>query len=232
MDIVEPIKDFNDIQNIIRYLDKRSKMYSTIFQLGIHSGLRVSDILALNISDIKNKEYVVIHEKKTGKYKKFPLSKQLQDLLREYLKIREQNWSKDNKKPLFIGRKHCRLGRSQVYRFLNEACKFVGCKANIGTHSMRKTFGYHHYKQYNDVALLQKIFNHSSASITLRYIGILQEDIDNSYLNLRFFNIKDTENNKIKEKYKRENSVIEVLYNYCQNGGKYKDFAKMILEMA
>ena len=48
---------------------------------------------------------------------------------------------------------------------------------------MRKTFGYHHYKQYKDVVILQKIFNHSSQSITLRYIGIEQDDIDMSYQN-------------------------------------------------
>ena len=54
---------------------------------------------------------------------------------------------------------------------------------NVGTHTMRKTFGYHHYKQFNDVALLQKIFNHSSPSITMRYVGIAQEELDYSYLN-------------------------------------------------
>lgn len=46
---------------------------------------------------------------------------------------------------------------------------------------MRKTFGYHHYKQFRDVALLQTIFNHSAPSITLRYIGITQEEINKSY---------------------------------------------------
>jgi integrase len=46
---------------------------------------------------------------------------------------------------------------------------------------MRKTFGYWHYQQYHDVAMLQTIFNHSSPSITLRYIGINQDEIDKSY---------------------------------------------------
>ena len=54
-------------------------------------------------------------------------------------------------------------------------------KTRFSTHTMRKTFGYHHYKQFNDVALLQKILNHSSPSITLRYISIYQEEIDSSY---------------------------------------------------
>ena len=68
-----------------------------------------------------------------------------------------------------------------MYRFLNEACKEVGLTINIGTHSMRKTFGFFFYKQFNDIALLQKILNHSSPAITLRYIGIAQEEIDTSY---------------------------------------------------
>ena len=53
----------------------------------------------------------------------------------------------------------------------------------IGTHTMRKTFGHWHYQQYKDVAILQEIFNHSSPSVTLRYIGINQDNIDKSYMN-------------------------------------------------
>ena len=55
----------------------------------------------------------------------------------------------------------------------------------MGTHTLRKTFAYHHYKQFKDVALLQKILNHSSPSITLNYIGIAQEEIDCSYLSFK-----------------------------------------------
>ena len=48
---------------------------------------------------------------------------------------------------------------------------------------MKKTFGYFHYQQYKDVAILQEIFNHSAPSVTLRYMGINQDVIDNSYMN-------------------------------------------------
>ena len=57
------------------------------------------------------------------------------------------------------------------------------CSEEIGTHIMRKSFGYHHYQQYKDVALLQTIYNHSSPSITLKYIGINQDNIDLGYRN-------------------------------------------------
>lgn len=181
--LVEPIKGKEQVKAVEKYLESYSKRNRLIFIFGINTGLRVSDILALDISDVKNRTYVEIREKKTGKYKRFPLNEKLKKLIKEYLKEREKQYSISEGEPLFIGKKHCRLNRSQVYRFLNEACKAVGLNINVGTHTMRKTFGYHHYKQFNDIALLQKILNHSSPSITLRYIGIDQETIDISYNN-------------------------------------------------
>ena len=74
------------------------------------------------------------------------------------------------------------ISTSQAYRIIVTAGNNIGL-TEIGTHTMRKTFGYHHYQQYHDVALLQEIFNHSSPSITLRYIGISQDEIDKSYYN-------------------------------------------------
>lgn len=181
--LVEPIKGKEQVKAVEKHLEGYSKRNQLIFIFGINTGLRVSDILALDISDVKNRTYVEIREKKTGKYKRFPLNEKLKKLIKEYLKEREKQYSISEGEPLFIGKKHCRLNRSQVYRFLNEACKAVGLNINVGTHTMRKTFGYHHYKQFNDIALLQKILNHSSPSITLRYIGIDQETIDISYNN-------------------------------------------------
>ena len=87
--------------------------------------------------------------------------------------------------PLFPSRKgNGSIKRNQAYKILSEAAHAVGIKDNIGTHSMRKTFGYHAYKTGIDISILQKIFNHSCPSITLRYIGITQDDIDDVYLNL------------------------------------------------
>lgn len=45
---------------------------------------------------------------------------------------------------------------------------------------MRKTFGYHYYKRFKDVATLQEILNHAAPSITKRYIGITQDEINES----------------------------------------------------
>ena len=185
--LVEPIKDKEQVKAVEEYLKSYSNRNQLIFIFGINTGLRVSDILVLDIADVKNRTYVKIREKKTGKYKRFPLNEKLKRLIKEYLKEREQKYSIGEGAALFIGKKHFRLNRSQVYRFLNKACEKLGISINVGTHTMRKTFGYHHYKQFNDIALLQKILNHSSPSITLRYIGIDQETIDISYNNFELW---------------------------------------------
>lgn len=181
--LVEPIKDKKDVEAIEQYLSKHSIRNQLIWVFGTNTGLRISDILGLNVDDVRNKQYVEIVEKKTKKYKRFPLNDKLKNLIKKYLVIRDKMYSLTDDEPLFIGKKHCRLHRSQVYRFINEVCRNLGITVNVGTHTMRKTFGYHHYKQNNDVALLQKIFNHSSPSITMRYIGIAQEELDESYIN-------------------------------------------------
>ncbi len=181
--LVEPIKNKKDILSIENYLKKRSIRDYLIFIFGINTGLRISDILGLNVEDVENKSYVEIKEKKTGKYKRFPLNNKLKKIIKEYIPERSKSYSLTDEEPLFLGKKHYRLDRSQVYRFLNETCSDLGIFVNVGTHTMRKTFGYHFYKKFNDIALLQKILNHSSPSITLRYIGIEQDEIDFSYNN-------------------------------------------------
>ncbi|MCF8009832.1 MAG: tyrosine-type recombinase/integrase [Clostridiales bacterium] len=67
---------------------------------------------------------------------------------------------------------------------LNEAARSVGIKDKIGTHTLRKTFGYHAYKKGYDITILQKLFNHTAPLITLRYIGIIQDELVGFYLSL------------------------------------------------
>ncbi len=177
MNVVEPIRDKKLIRKVERHLAKRNQRDLLLFVMGTNTGLRVSDILALDVEDVKNKDFIDIIEKKTGKHKKFPLNEKIKTLLNSYTN------DKKTEEPLFKTIYENRMDRTYAYRIVNKACRKIGMQERIGTHTMRKTFGYHHYHKFKDVALLQKIFNHYSPSITLRYIGIDQEEINNSYLN-------------------------------------------------
>ena len=65
----------------------------------------------------------------------------------------------------------------QTWKIISDAAEVLGLE-NIGTHSLCKTFGDHQIKRGTNVTLLMKTFNHSSESVTLRYIGITQDDMD------------------------------------------------------
>ena len=177
MNVVEPIKSKKDIKRLESYLQKKNERNFLLFVLGINSGLRISDILSMNVGDVKNCSFIKIVEKKTHKYKKFPINSKLKILLNNFVKNR------NDEEPLFFTQRKNRLDRVQAYKILKEAGVNVGLKYNIGTHSLRKTFGYHHYRQFKDIVILQKIFNHSTSDTTLRYIGIDQDKINESYKN-------------------------------------------------
>ncbi|EEM68408.1 PCZ2.8 [Bacillus thuringiensis serovar andalousiensis BGSC 4AW1] len=86
-----------------------------------------------------------------------------------------------NSEWLFPSRKGDKnITTTQAYRQLNKAAAMVDIEDGIGTHTMRKTFGYWYYKQTKDVAKLQKILNHSHPEVTLIYIGITAEEIEDS----------------------------------------------------
>lgn len=176
MNEVEPIRNKKQLRQIEKTLRKKNPRDLLLFVMGINTGLRVSDILALNVNDVKDKDFIDIIEKKTGKHKKFPLNDKIKDLIEKFTAGKNIN------EPLFKTIYQNRMERTYAYRIVNKACRKTGINEKIGTHTMRKTFGYHHYHKFKDVALLQKIFNHYSPSVTLRYIGIDQEEINRSYL--------------------------------------------------
>ncbi len=225
--IVEPIRDKNDIQRIINYFnDNNKRKYAVLFTLGVNSGLRISDLLSFKVKDVFNRKSIALREQKTGKAKTFPLKEELQILLNNFCKNRKPNeW-------LFVGRHNMKLDRIIVYKTIVHACKALNITANVGTHTMRKTFGYHHYKQFHDIALLQTIFNHYSPVVTKRYIGITQDEINESYLNLNLNPPQNAiANAKLTSRIKARR-VSSFIHNYLKNGGKrHKEFALDILDL-
>lgn len=185
MEFVQPIRNLKQIETIKKLLKQENLRDYCLFVLGINSGLRISDLLSLTISDVyeknKAKDRIRLREKKTNKFKDFPISDNAKNAIKEYLKSRP---IKENE-PLFLSRKNKGfLLRQQAYRILNDVARLVGIKDKIGTHTLRKTFGYHAYNNGYDITLIQKLFNHSSPGITLRYIGITQDEMDDVYLSL------------------------------------------------
>lgn len=184
MEFVEPIRDRKKIDAMKKLLSDSPRDY-LLFVIGINTAFRVSDLLTLKYSDVMNSqaklfEHFTLNETKTGKNNKVAMTKGVQKALSEYI---EKNYDGDMKEYLFKSRKRDNEGNSQpinrksAWRIIQQAAEQLGLN-NIGSHSLRKTFAYHQYQMGTDIVLLQDMLNHSAPSVTLRYIGITQDEKD------------------------------------------------------
>jgi integrase len=187
---VTAIKDkgkIMDIRKILRGDLRNGPRNELLFIMGINLGLRISDLLSLRIKDVWEKDRpkanLALKEQKTRKNRSCPINSLVQDLLKTYINGRKSPMPDDFLFPSQKG--NGPLGRHWAFKILQAAGKAVGLP-NIGTHTLRKTFGYHAFKATNgNISLIQKIFNHSHPEVTLRYIGITREDMNQVYLNLK-----------------------------------------------
>jgi integrase len=177
MEYVEPIKEIERIHEMKILLKKKSLRDYLLFVIGINTGLRIHDLLQLKVEDIwdgeRSKEFLYLNDSNGDSIQSFYLNQKVRHALSEYL---SQTALAPTDFLFKSNRNHKPITRQQAYRIINHAAKEVGIPGKIGTHTLRKTFGYHAYKKGIAISLLQAIFNHTSSSETLRYIGISQPD--------------------------------------------------------
>lgn len=176
---VEPLRTATDIKEFRDALAVSSKTFAQadrnllLFNIGINTGCRIGDIVKLKVEDVKGRSSIIIYEGKTAKKRTVHLKAIMADIA-DYLT------DKPSEGYLFPSRKgSSHISTTQAYRVLAKAADFIG-RDDIGTHTLRKTFGFHYYQRTKDIAKLMEIFNHSDQATTKRYIGIRQQEIADS----------------------------------------------------
>lgn len=148
------------ISSLFKHLGYPHKL---ICEIGLTTGLRVSDIVALK-KDILNKKEPTIREKKTGKSKRIYINKKLKAELLEYCK--------NNKTYIFETNSKCgHITRQAVHKALKKACFKADIKRNVATHSMRKTYAKRMLKKNKGLKYVKSKLNHSTIADTLLYIS-------------------------------------------------------------
>ncbi|MBA7569218.1 site-specific integrase [Candidatus Atribacteria bacterium 1244-E10-H5-B2] len=182
MNFVEPIRDRKQIDkikgNLYRQKNPRDFL---LFVLSVNTGLRISDILSLQVEDIKDrkgnlKDSLYILEQKTKKRRTIPLNKQAQEALSYYLK---KTGIYDLDRYLFINEKsgdNKPLTRVRAWQLINKWCREVGLDCKVGGHTLRKTFGYHLRKQGVSIERISDLLGHRNIKVTFRYIGISDDE--------------------------------------------------------
>ena len=188
MKIVEPIRDEETLQRcfeIARAHDKKRRQGEVSWELlmvvGLNTSLRVSDFTRFKVRDLRGQDYARIQAKKTGKEARILINPAARRELNRLLAGRaaEEYAFQSRQKDLFT-HKPKPVTRQRAYQIMNLIARKAGIQTRIGCHTLRKTFGYHYYKKTGDVVSLQRILCHSSRRETLVYIGVVQEEIDES----------------------------------------------------
>ncbi len=177
---VDPITSLDAIKEIKDMLaKKRNPRDHSLFVIGINTNLRASDLCNMKVGLVRNKEVgdsIVLKEVKTGKIRRITINKPVYKAIRAILRYRP--YATDND-PLFLSRKHGKDGvpksinEIRLWGLVDEWCRAVGLRGNYGSHTLRKTWGYHQRVTYNvDIPVLMTCFNHSSQEQTLAYLCI------------------------------------------------------------
>lgn len=174
-----------------RQIAARNKM---LFLIGINLSLRISDLITLRWNfflkdNMEFKESYKIQPKKTKKYGKFvPLyfNEAVKKAIMCYI---EQYPIEDMNDFVFKSREgNGAITERSVWRIIVDTSAKAGLELNYGTHSLRKTFGYHIYHKAENkeeaLVMLNIIFNHSSIATTKKYIGVMNDEIESVFNNL------------------------------------------------
>jgi integrase len=182
---VEPIKKLKDVNTIKKLLSDKPRDL-TLFTIGINTNLRASDLLRLKVSQVrhlkptKGGNELEIVEKKTGKPRRITLNKTCIEAIRNLLSSN----SCENSAYLFQSQRREVLTVPSVFRLVKSWCRAINLKGNYGSHTLRKTWGYHQRVTFGvDLPRLMVCFNHSTQRQTLDYLCIQPEEIKDVYEN-------------------------------------------------
>ena len=187
MATTQPIRNKHEVRELAAYYLKRGQLRNhVLIVLGVHTALRICDLLRLRWDDVYDfdnnrvRTSITIVEKKTRKAKTIALHKDAVNALTLFAAHAAQ-------KGRFLienTRTQKAISRIQAYRLIRDAAEALAFENRVSCHSLRKTFGYHAWKSGVSPAVIMEIYNHSSLAVTRRYLGVTQDDKNEVYLGL------------------------------------------------
>ena len=151
--------------------------------------LRISDLLCLTWEDVydfergRMKDHLVVIERKTGKTRNIALNQEAIRAPSLYFAHRRGKYVLSNHR-----RREKPISRVQAWRIIHTAAKELRLTGHIGCHSLRKTWGYIAWSRAKiRPEIIMTVYNHSSFTVTKRYLGITQDDLDRAYCKMRMF---------------------------------------------
>lgn len=174
---VEPIRDPKAIRRIKQILSD-NLVHHALFVVGINSAFRASDLVNMKLRDVQDGR-ITVREQKTAKVRTVTMNPSTQETI--YQLVAAKNLGFDD---FLFGGLRGRYTVNYVNALVKRWCREVGLSGNYGSHTLRKTWGYHQRTTFKvDLPLLMRAFGHSSQRQTLTYLCIEEREVQDIYLN-------------------------------------------------
>ena len=189
---VDPIRSKKEILDMkVHFLKEQNVRNYLMFALGINSALRISDLLSIQVDEVRKengeiRERLDLREGKTNKEKKYKISYNAEQALKFYFKYinSERYFGHEEIQPddyLFASQDypHTSIDRTWAWRKIKDTAQAVGISERISPHSLRKTWGYMARTESDlPISIIMEKLNHADEQTTLSYIGIIQEEVE------------------------------------------------------
>lgn len=180
---VEPIRDLYAIAEIKAHLIREGRIRNhCLFTLGINTAWRANELLSLTVGGVrylKPGDVLSLKQSKTGAYRATPINQEAHRAIELWLAM----YDADDDAPLFPSLREGAIQVPTLCNMVKAWCRMVGLRGRYGSHSLRKTWGFHQRITFDaPLSLLVKAYGHSSERQTLDYLGIQPREVEELYL--------------------------------------------------
>lgn len=176
-----------DTSNSKKSHERLSDRDLTIFLILSYTGIRISELVALDINDVNLDKCSIIVNRKNNKTQEIPFPAEINDTLEKYMIRRSKmtGISEEYKKALFISQKLKRISPDTVRKMLKKYSDRIDLK-DISCHTFRRTLLYSIYNNTNDINLTAKIGGHSVMTATKYYVDVEDERLRDTMRNFKY----------------------------------------------
>jgi integrase/recombinase XerD len=158
------------------------KRDSAMLELLYASGMRVSELVSLDVEHVNTTDNEVRCIGKGRKERLIPIAPRAATKVEEYIKkARPRLVRRDTEKALFLNRRGDRLTRQGFWQILKEYAKEAGLEAQVTPHTLRHSFATHMLNRGGDLRTVQELLGHANISTTQVYTHLTTEHVRRTY---------------------------------------------------
>lgn len=187
---VEPIRDLSAIATIKKNLSERPRDLC-LFTLGINTAYRANELLSIRVGQVahlKAGDSLNLKQSKNGRYRMATLNGVAAQAIADWLDVHP---CREDDAPLFISQHRQKpLSVGYVIKLVKSWCRDAGLKGNYGSHTLRKTWGYHQLRGNTKtpphlvLPLLMEAYGHARQQQTLEYLCIQSDEVASLFMQI------------------------------------------------